>query len=226
MKPRRRSGMTLMELVIGIAITGIMAAVGVGAFSSIIDHRERVQATSLNTERAGAQREMIQSWIAGGTVQLPRGGGPRGLTRAATGVATPGASSTSQVSAAQAAGDELSFTTAALNPSLLGNVRIRLYVDADPNTPEAGLCIEYQPSAQLPIVRKMLDSTIDSLRVEYLDQRTNRWYAASEAATITPMALRLSMHTTDSTQSPLLSVPMIFPIGNPNLSAANRVLGQ
>jgi len=148
------------------------------------------------------------------------------LTRAATGVAAGRGNTTSQVSAAQAAGDELSFTTAALNPSLLGNVRIRMYVDADPNTPEAGLCIEYQPSAQLPLVRKMLDSTIDSLHVEYLDQRTNRWFASTEAATITPMAVRLSMHTTDTIQSPLLAVPMIFMIGNPNLSAANRVLGQ
>jgi len=34
---RARRGMTLMELVIGLAITGMMAAAGAGAFASIID---------------------------------------------------------------------------------------------------------------------------------------------------------------------------------------------
>lgn len=223
-RSRRRSGMTLMELVIGLAITGMMAAVGAGAFSSIIDHRHAIQEASVATERAGALREMVRSWIYGGTIQIQRGGGPRGLARTVTGTAASAASGrgTATVSAAQASGDELTFTTTALNPSLLGSVRIRMYIDADANTPEAGLTIEYQPSAQLPLVRKMLDSTIDSLHVEYLDQRTNRWFAASEAATITPFAARIWMHSRDTTQSPLLALPMIFPIGNPNLSVFNR----
>ena len=119
------------------------------------------------------------------------------------------------VSAAQAAGDDFTFTTTALNPSLLGNVRIRMYVDADANTPEKGLSIEYQPNAQMPLVRKMLDSTVDSLKVEYLDTRTNRWFSATEAATIQTKAARITMHSTDTTQSPLLAVPLMFVIGNP-----------
>jgi prepilin-type N-terminal cleavage/methylation domain-containing protein len=223
----RRSGMTLMELVIGLAITGMMAAAGVGAFSSIIDHRRIVREASVSTERAGALREMIKSWIYAGTIQIQRGGGPRGLTRSAAAAAVPpGAMSATATSAAQASGDELTFTTSAPNPSLLANVRIRLFIDADPNTPEQGLTIEYQPNAQQPLVRRMLDSTIDSLHVEYLDQRTSRWFPASEAATITVFAARLWMHSTDTTQSPLLALPMTFPIGNPNLSAANRAIGR
>ena len=226
---RHRRGMTLMELVIGLAITGMMAAAGAGAFASIIDHKRDIQTASVRTERAGALREMIKSWIYAGTIQIQRGGGPRGLTRTLTGAGAAGSrglNSTAAVSAAQAAGDEIAFTTTALNPSLLANVRIRLYVDADANTPEKGLSIEYQPSAQLPLVRKMLDSTIDSLKVEYLDNRTNRWFAATEAATITPYAVRLSFHSADTAQSPLLLLPMIFPIGNPNLSAFQRALNR
>lgn len=224
---RRRSGMTLMELVIGLAITGMMAAAGAGAFSSIIDHKKILQTASVSTERAGALREMLKSWIYAGTIQIQRGGGPRGLTRSLGGVGgagTRGINSTAAVSAAQASGDEISFTTTALNPSLLSNVRIRMYVDADANTPESGLTIEYQPSAQLPLVRKMIDSTIDSLHVEYLDQRTNRWYAASEAATIQTRAVRMWMHSTDSTASPLLTLPMTFMIGNP--ATANNIFGR
>lgn len=227
---RRRAGMTLMELVIGLAITGMMAAAGAGAFSSIIDHRTRIKDASRETERAAAFREMIKSWIYAGTIQIQNGGGPRGLTRTASGVTggapTGGANSLSAVSAAQAIGDELSFTTTALNPSLLANVRIRLYVDGDANTPESGLTIEYQPNAQQPLMRRMLDSAIDSLKVEYLDTRTNRWFDAAQVATIQPFAVRMTLHSKDTLASPLLTLPMIFPIGNPTSSAANRALGR
>jgi type II secretory pathway pseudopilin PulG len=214
-----------MELVIGLAITGMMAAAGASTFSSIIDHRKTIKQSSVTTERAGALREMIRSWIYAGTIQIQRGGGPRGLTRATTGAGAAGSqrlNSVAAVSAAQAAGDELTFTTTALNPSLLGNVRIRMYIDADANTPEKGLTIEYQPSAQLPLVRKMLDSTMDSLRVEYLDTRTNRWYPGSEAATIQPRAVRVALHTSDSTtKSPILELPMLFMIGSTSNFSVN-----
>ena len=86
-----------------------------------------------------------------------------------------------------------------------------MYIDADDNTPEKGLTIEYQPNAQQPIVRKMLDSTIDTLNVEFLDDRTHRWYHASEAATIAPTVVRITMLPGEHhTAPPILSVPMIF----------------
>jgi prepilin-type N-terminal cleavage/methylation domain-containing protein len=225
MTPRERRGMTLMELVIGLAITGMMAAAGAGAFASIIDHRRIIRESSAATERGSALRETIRSWIVAGTIQIQIGGGPRGLTRG-VGTAAPsrGASSTAAVSAAQASGDEISFTTQAVNPSMLANVRIRLYIDADANTPEHGLCMEYQPNATQPIVRKMLDSTIDTLHVEYLDGMTHRWVPSSQSAAIasqtrnvsTPSILAVRMWMVADTAahaSPLLSLPMIFTNG-------------
>jgi prepilin-type N-terminal cleavage/methylation domain-containing protein len=214
---RARQGMTLMELVIGLAITGMMATAGAAAFGSIIDHRRVVRTASVETERAAALRDMIRGWINAGTVQIQQGGGPRGLTRGAA-VArgaggAGGAGNMAAVSAAQASGDELTFTTSDINPSLLPNVRIRLYVDADANTPEKGLTIEYQPNLQMPLVRKMLDSTIDTLRVEFLDRRTNRWIESSQAATVTPRAVRLTLLSGIAKLPPILSLPMILPVG-------------
>ncbi len=216
--PRARRGMTLMELVIGLAITGMMATAGAAAFGAIIDHRRVLNTATVSTERAAAMREMLRSWIYGGTIQIQQGGGPRGLTRGAPTTSSASTASNgmnaSSVSAAQAIGDEVSFTTQALNPSLLPNVRIRLYIDGDDNTPEKGLTIEYQPNLQMPIVRRMLDSSIDTLHVDFLDTRTNRWYAASQAATITPRAVRLTLVSGVAKMPPILSLPMIFPIGN------------
>ena len=216
---RARRGMTLMELVIGLAITGLMATAGAAAFGSIIDHRKVIRTATVSTERAASLRDMIQSWILAGNIQIQQGGGPRGLrggvgAAAVGGAASRGGNSIAAVTPAQASGDELTFSTSALNPSLLPNVRIRLYVDADNNTPEKGLSIEYQPNLQMPMVRKMLDSTIDTLHVEFLDRRTNRWFVASQAATVTPMAVRISMVSGIAKLHPILGVPMIFPMGS------------
>ena len=214
-----------MELVIGLAITGMMAAAGAGAFASIIDHRRIIRNASAATERGSALRETIRSWIVAGQVQIQIGGGPRGLTRG-VGAARPSttSSSTGAVSAAQASGDEITFTTQAVNPSMLPNVRMRLYIDADATTPEKGLCVEYQPNSQQPLVRRMLDSTIDTLHVEFLDGVTHRWFAASQAATLTSiLAVRLWMVAdTSAHASPVLAVPMIFTSGFTNPNSTGR----
>jgi type II secretory pathway pseudopilin PulG len=221
MKTRARAGMTLMELVIGITITGLMALAGAGAFASIIDHRKVIRESTVATERAAALRDMLRTWISSGQVQIQQGGGPRGLTRTTIGMAT--GQMTAQtiasrnpvaVAGAQAAGDELVFTTNALNPSMLPNVRIRLYIDADANTPETGLTMEYQPNTQTPIVRRAIDASIGTLVVEFLDRRTGRWFKASEAATIQSRAVRVTLLPTEGDTLPaLLQLPMIFPIG-------------
>jgi len=211
--------MTLMELVIGLAITGMMATAGAVAFGSIIDHRRVIRTATVETERAAAMREMIRGWINAGSIQIQQGGGPRGLNRGIGPVAANpaqrlggGMNTVAAVSAAAASGDEMTFTTSDINPSLQANARIRLYVDADDNTPEHGLTIEYQPNARMPLVRKMIDSTIDTLHVEYLDQRTNRWIGVSQGATIQPRAARLAFASSTTKLPPLLQVPMIFPM--------------
>ena len=214
---RARRGMTLMELVIGLAITGMMASAGAVAFGSIIDHRRVIREASVETERSAALRDMIRGWILAGNIQIQQGGGPRGLNRglgvaAGTGLARGGTMSMQAVSAAVASGDEITFTTSDVNPSFLPNVRIRLYVDADDNTPEKGLTIEYQPNAQQPLVRRMLDSTIDTLHVEFLDRRTNRWIESTQGATIQPMATRLTLASGVAKLPPILQIPMIFPM--------------
>lgn len=213
MRARRpRRGMTLMELVIGLAITGMMATAGAAAFGSIIDHRKVVRDASIDTERAAALRETIRDWVAGGNIYFQAGGGPRGLNRGARAQSAPASgNSIANVSAAQAAGDELSFTTSALNPSLLGTVRMRLYVDADANTPEKGLTVEYQPNARLPLVRRMLDSTIDTLIVEIRDYRTGKWFPSSQVSTISPMDVRITLRSSYP-HSPVLSVPILYPV--------------
>ena len=78
-----RRGMTLMELVVAIALTGMMAAAGAATFASIIDHRRVIRESTVETERAAALREMIRTWIAASSILIQQGGGPRGLSKRA-----------------------------------------------------------------------------------------------------------------------------------------------
>jgi len=217
---RRRSGMTLMELVVALVIVGIMAAAGVGAFQSIIDHRKIVRDAGVSTERAAALRDEIRDWLAAGSIQFQAGGGPNaGALGGRQTIAQSSVAGTTMNSAAntaaQGSSDQLIFTTSAPNPAMQSDVRMRLYVDIDPNTPEHGLSVEYQTNQATPLVRKMLDSTVDSLVVEFLDRTTNRWFDASQASTIRPRAARITLMATQTKAvSRLLPLPILVPIGN------------
>ena len=208
---RAKRGMTLMELIVAIALTGMMAAAGAATFASIIDHRRVIRESTVETERAAALREMIRTWVVSSSIQIQQGGGPRGLT------ASRGSANriTGGVTAAVQTGDELTFTTSAMTPTPSSNTRVRLFVDGDPNTPETGLTIEYQGANASPLQRMQLDSAIGVIVVEYLDNRTGRWYAATQAATIQPIAMRLMLAPAEGDSIPrLLQVPFIFRMGD------------
>lgn len=210
---RARRAMTLMELVAAIAITGMMAAAGAATFSSIIDHRRVIRESTVATERAAALRELLRTWIAAGTIQIQQGGVPRGMSSSARISSQPGL--TAGVTAAASTGDELTFTTTALTPTPAPSTRIRLFVDGDDNTPEKGLTIEYQTSNAAPLQRRELDSTIGTMTVEFLDNTTGRWYSASQAATIQPIAVRFSFGAAEHDSLPrLLSLPFLYRIGD------------
>ncbi|HEY9227233.1 MAG TPA: hypothetical protein VIP11_11330, partial [Gemmatimonadaceae bacterium] len=211
--------MTLMELVIGLAITGLMATAGARAFTSIIDHRATVRDANLTTERAAALREMIRSWGLNGNIRIVLSSGPRGLTRTLGNTFPPAAvrptGNVVQVTPAKNSGDDVTIVTSAPNPAMVPNLAIRLYIDADETTRETGLTMEYQANPQTPLVRRMLDSTISAIVLEYLDGRTGRWMPSSQAATIGNMrAVRFSFVPSDTLKgSPLLGIPLTFLTG-------------
>lgn len=210
---KARSGMTLMELVVAIALTGMMAAAGAATFASIVDHRRVIRESTVETERAAALREMLRTWVVSSSIQIQQGGGPRGLTGSARGSSANRI--TGGVTAAAQTGDELTFTTSAMTPTPSSSTRVRLFVDGDPNTPETGLTIEYQGANASPLRRMQLDSAIGVMSVEYLDNRTGRWFGATQAATIQPIALRFALGAAEGDSIPrLLQVPFIFRMGD------------
>jgi type II secretory pathway pseudopilin PulG len=224
--------MTLMEVVVALMIVGLMAGAGVAAFQSIVDHRTTLRGAAVADERAAALRDLVRGWLAAGSIQVQAGGTPNltglgGAGRSGA-VSIAGSDMNDQTNtAAQAVGDEIVFTTSAPNPAMQADLRIRLYIDGDPSTPEHGLSIEYQTGQATPLQRAMLDSTIDSLDVEFLDRSTGRWFDASQAAAIQPRAARIAMFATHAAGvSPLVSLPIVVPIGNTAVLTGQGLAGQ
>jgi hypothetical protein len=130
---------------------------------------------------------------------------------------------TGGVTAAAQTGDEITFTTSAMTPTNSANTRVRLFVDGDPNTPEYGLAIEYQGGNATPLRRMQLDSTIGAMVVEYLDNRTGRWFPAVQAATIQPIAMRFAFAAAESDSIPrIMQLPFVFRMGDPQQARGIR----
>lgn len=229
-----RRGMTLIELVIALVITGMMAVMGTATLSSIIDQRRAILSGTADMERASALRDQLRTWLLSGTIQIVTGGMTAGMGRggatsftfssiapaptttgAAAGGVTPGETTAPAITAAVAAGDEITFVTTADNPANSPTARMRLFIDADPSTPETGLTLEYQASTATPLQRIQLEPSIGLLKVEFLDQRTNQWFESTQAAAITPIAVRVTLGPYDGGHLPgILGVPMIFAMGS------------
>lgn len=220
---RHRPGMTLIELIIAITILAMIVTGGSVAFGTIIDRQATIRYASAEVERAAALRETLRQWILQGEPLIQQGGVPRGarggggfaaqLASVAPG-SRAGSASTAGVTAAASTGNELTISTNAPNPLMAANLRIRIFVDADDNTPERGLTIEYQASTQTPLMRRELDPSVGDLTVEFFDQRTGRWIASTEAATGQPVALRITLVAAEGLALPrLLTLPLTIVFG-------------
>jgi prepilin-type N-terminal cleavage/methylation domain-containing protein len=200
---RLRRGMTLMEVMVAIAITGMMTLAGYGAFASLIDHRRALRDATFRLERAAALRETIDGWLVTGRIAIQIGGLPAGRTGSTQGIRPPprgeGDDTQPTQSSATSPGldEEITVTTTALTPALTPNTRVRLYIDADERTPERGLAMEYQSGQLTGLQRRGLDSTITAMLVELLDERTRRWVRPSQVTSVQPMAVRLTFSSTD-----------------------------
>jgi prepilin-type N-terminal cleavage/methylation domain-containing protein len=219
-RTRARKGVTLMELMVALTITGFMAIVGTATFTSIIDNRHLLRESTAPTESSAALRETLRQWILPATIQVQATGVPRGnnsnVRMNSSNIATRTQNGAEGVTAAAVNGDELRFTTTAPNPTNSTMASMRLFIDEDDNTPEKGLTLEYQntPTAQTLLERRQLDSTIVGMTIEYLNGQNNQWVTAERSAGIRARAVRLTLLPAEGANVPaILSLPMVFTIG-------------
>lgn len=200
---RPRSGMTLMELVISLAITGLVAAAAAGTFTSVIDSRTRAREVAHASSAAAATRGMLVAWLSSGRVSIQAGGAPR--------AGSVGFDDQD---------DQVLVIATVATPLTYNETAVRLFIDRDELTPEVGLVAELQPvslegggSSLQTTTRVQLDSIVSGLQVEYLDRNTRQWVTRRESIPRNPMAMRMTLSAEPPDTLPsLLTMPIVQPL--------------
>ena len=194
----RRSGMTLVELVVALAISGLVMTSGYAAFSTMADRRATATTVIDDVARAAAIRATLAAWVTGAELTIEDDAVLfRGLDGVRNGLPD----------------DELTLRT---NATAAANARagtIRLYVDRNDSTPERGLVAELS-SGLSGSPRKLveLDGVVTTLDVRYLSglHGARDWSTSWVSTTVLPLGveIRLTSAPTDSL-APLLRLPLL-----------------
>jgi len=195
-----RAGLTLIELVVALTITGLAMAAGYGAFGAIVDHRRRVEEASVAVARAAAERGMLESWLAGAHLTVEEGGPAfRGLD---------GVSGDS-------ADDELTVHTTAPTPLGTGETIVRVYVDRDGRTPERGLTAALLEWRGTAAERLEIDPRVTGLQIRYRSSLLAgaAWLPSWVSSSLLPAGAELTL-TGDGpdTLPALLRLPIVVPL--------------
>lgn len=190
-----RRGMTLLELVLALLITGMIAAIGTAAFNSVLDHRATTRASIDEITRAAATRAALVSWLSS--------------ARFSSDAQRPPTATSLNLGEDD---DALVVFVSTPTPLDYTEAAVHLFIDRDQETPEDGLVAEMQ-SAEQPagvLFRTEIDSTVTGLLVEYLDAQTNRWVPRKEGIVREPLAMRMTLSArAPDTLPSLLRVPFV-----------------
>ena len=201
-----RCGMTLMELVVALVVTGMVAALGAGTFSTIVDSRARTREAAYAVTNAAATRSVLVSWLSSGRINSTAERAP-----SATGLHLADDD------------DALLVVATTSTPLNSGETVVHLFIDRDEGTPQRGLVAELESldlnsdEVQSRVHRVVqLDSAVTGLLVEYLDEQARRWIPRREAVTRSPIAVRMTLSATSPDTLPsLLQLPIVQPIPRP-----------
>lgn len=153
MRRDARAGFTLVEVVVGLAVGGIVLMAGFAALATVQDRSGHAREATTAALEGSALRGTLIEWLS--TAQL-------GST--ALGVQFEGL----DVGEHGVAWDELTFPMRASSPLRAPVTGVRLYVDTDPDTPERGLVAELIAQREGEPVRVELAPQATGLLIRYL----------------------------------------------------------
>lgn len=194
----RRSGFTLIELIVSLTITGIVLTAGYTAFSTVIDRGEASRHALDEVIRSQAEREQLRGWIGAARLPLEQGG------PAFTGL---------DATLDHQADDALTFLTSAATPAASAETVVELLVDRDERTPARGLVARITPWPGGTTTVIEIDPRVTELSIRYhsiqLGQRG--WLPSWVSSTLLPTAVEITL--IGGELPPLLRVPLLIPTG-------------
>jgi prepilin-type N-terminal cleavage/methylation domain-containing protein len=196
-----RPGLTLMELVVALAVTGMAVSVGYAAIGGMVDRREALLQEARVLSEASVTRSAIIEWLDAARLDLVRVGPSfRGLDLARDG----------------APDDVLTFLTGAPTPLGTARTSITLRIGRDSAGKALGLMAEFRDWDGRGAHTINLSADIETLELRFLSgiPGDNDWLTSWISASVLPAAveLRLGQGAGDSLP-PLLKAPIIVPMG-------------
>jgi prepilin-type N-terminal cleavage/methylation domain-containing protein len=203
---RPRSGLTLLELVVAIFLTGVVAASGYAALGTVADRRNVASAAMDDAAGGVNRRRLLAAIIAGAHMGGQSQRDFRGLDNSVT----------------RLPADELEFVTSTPVAQLPGgDTFVRLRVDLTDSTAEQGLVLEMtrwpaSASEMLRPVRLELGREIGGMDARYLPALGSgrRWLPSWISGSLMPIGveLRFTPAAGDSL-APVFQVPLYVPLG-------------
>lgn len=195
-----RRGMTLLELVVGLTITGLVITAGFAVLQVLEDRRAQAEQAMNAVTRAANERAQLAQWIAGAHLTVEEGGPSfRGLDGVRGG----------------SADDALEFLTTAPTPLGTGETLVQIYVDRDSATTERGLTAVFSEWRGTAIRRVELDRSVVGLETRYLSNVMGQrvWLPSWVSSTVLPGAVEVRLlPATGDTLVPLLQLPILVPL--------------
>jgi prepilin-type N-terminal cleavage/methylation domain-containing protein len=183
----RRSGMTLLELVVVLTIAGSVLAVGYSTFARAIDGRAQAARAARHAAEIVGVRRALTTWLDGARPHAPQ----------------PGTTD-------PAAARELRVITRSRTPLRGLQTVVRLFVDDE----RRGLVAVFRPSAGVDSLRILLDPSARAMSVEYLVMSNARhtWIPSDELLGASPLAMRLRIDSDDPVAATAFALPIEVPL--------------
>ena len=191
--------MTLLELIVGLTVTGLAVSAGIAALATLGDRRAQADAALARVARAAEQREEIVSWLSGARLVAEEGGPQfRGLDGVFGRVPR----------------DEIAFLTTSPTPLGNGETLVRLFVDRD-SASSRGLVATFVEWHGVHTAQLQLDSSVGGMDVRYLSGVLGgrSWLPSWISSTVMPVAVEVRLlGTPNDSLAPLLRLPIIVPL--------------
>jgi prepilin-type N-terminal cleavage/methylation domain-containing protein len=178
---RPRAGFTLVEVIVALVISGVVAAAGYGVLAGVADGRAAVAREREAKLPGPAARGALDGWLR--SAALWEGSGPfRGRDRRVGPLPL----------------DELSFTVEDGGALYPGRRRVTLWIERDRNRPLHGLLAEVAPADRGGVVRTdtlSIAPEAAGLNVRYrtVVRMRDAWLEAWESAGVLPEAVEVAI---------------------------------
>lgn len=196
-----RRGLTLIELLVALTITGLVMGSGYSALSVMVDHRTRVMEATDAVASAAAKRRMLTGWLRGARLAIEGDAMFEGL---------PGTDD-------DRPDDAMTFVTNAPTPLGTSETVVRVYIDRDDKTPERGLTVRLADRTGEVSRRIEVDHRATGLEIRYLSGLFGKraWLESWVSTTVLPSAVRLTASSEQPDSLPSLLRPaIVVPLGS------------